>query len=140
MFQVAIDCADPAKLGEFWAAALGYVVQPPPPGFADWPAFLAAQGVPEERWNSANALVDPRGQGPRIFLQQVPEPKTAKNRMHLDLGSGGGPGTPPEEQRERLRAEVERLVGLGATFVEEHTDLGVTWAVMRDPEGNEFCA
>ena len=140
MFQVAIDCQDPAKLGEFWAAALGYVVQPPPPGFADWPAFLAAQGVPEERWNSANALVDPRGQGPRIFLQQVPEPKTAKNRMHLDLGSGGGPGTPPEEQRDRLRAEVERLVGLGATLVEEHTDLGVTWAVMRDPEGNEFCA
>ena len=84
--------------------------------------------------------MDPRGQGPRIFLQQVPEPKTAKNRVHIDLGSAGGPGTPPDEQRRRLQAEVERLVGLGATFVEEHIDLGVTWAVMRDPEGNEFCA
>lgn len=139
-FQVTFDAADPVRLGEFWAAALGYVVQPPPPGFDDWPAFLAAQGVPEEQWGSANALVDPDEQGPRIFIQRVPEAKTAKNRVHLDLGSGGGTGVPLDEQRERIAAEVQRLEGIGATHVEDRDGLGVAWAVMHDPEGNEFCA
>ena len=140
MFQVTFDAADPAALAQFWASALGYVLQPPPEGFASWEAFLLAQGVPADRHDSASAIVDPSGRGPRVFFQKVPEPKAAKNRVHLDLGSGGGPGTPPEEQRERLRAEVERLTALGATFVEERSELGVTWAVMTDPEGNEFCA
>ena len=138
MLQVAIDCADPARLADFWAAALpGYSVQPPPPGFESWPAFLTAQGVAEERFNDASAVV---GDGPRIFFQRVPEPKTVKNRVHLDLLAGGGPSVPLEEQRARVRAEVERLQGLGAALVEEHEDLGVAWAVLTDPEGNEFCA
>jgi hypothetical protein len=140
--QIAFDCADPRRLAEFWAAALpGYRVQPPPPGYDSWPAFLAAQGVPEDRWDSASAAVPAQPvDGPRLFFQKVPEPKSAKNRVHLDLHAGGGPSVPLDEQRARVRAEVERLQGLGATFVEQHEDLGVAWAVMTDPEGNEFCA
>jgi hypothetical protein len=136
--QIAIDCADPGALAAFWAEALpGYAVQPPPPGFDSWPAFLAAQNVPEAEWNSRSAIV---GNGPRLFFQRVPEPKAGKNRVHLDLHAGGGPSVPLDEQQARIRAEVERLQALGATFVEEHAEMGVAWAVMRDPEGNEFCA
>ena len=138
MLQVAIDCADPAALAGFWAQALpGYAIQAPPPGFDSWEAFLAAQSVPREQWNSRSAIV---GAGPRVFFQQVPEPKAGKNRVHLDLHAGGGPGVPVDEQRSNVRAEVERLQALGATFVEEREEMGVVWAVMTDPEGNEFCA
>ncbi len=139
--QVVIDAADPAAQARFWAAALaerGYAVPGPPAGFADWPAFLAAHGVPEERWSDASAIEAPGH--PRIFFQRVPEPKTAKNRVHIDLLAGGGPSVPLAEQRERVTAAVARLEGLGATRVAEHTSLGVHWAVLRDPEGNEFCA
>jgi hypothetical protein len=136
--QVAIDCADPASLAAFWAQALpGYQLQPPPPGFQSWDAFLDAQGVPPEHRNDASAIV---GDGPRVFFQKVPEPKAGKNRVHLDLQSGGGPSVPLDEQRARIASEVERLRALGATVVEEHAGLGVAWTVMRDPEGNEFCA
>ena len=136
--QVAIDCADPAALAAFWAQALpGYQLQPPPPGFDSWEAFLEAQQVPEEEWNSRSALV---GDGPRLFFQRVPEPKTVKNRVHLDLHAGGGPAVPLEQQRANVRAAVARLTELGATFVEEREEMGVVWAVMTDPEGNEFCA
>ena len=136
--QVAFDCADPAALAAFWAAALpGYAIQPPPPGFDSWEAFLEAQSVPRELWNSRSAIV---GDGPRLFFQQVPEPKTAKNRVHLDLHAGGGPSVPLDEQRAKVRVEVDRLTGLGASYVEEREEMGVVWAVMADPEGNEFCA
>jgi hypothetical protein len=94
--------------------------------------------VPEDRWNDASAI---EAQGhPRIFFQRVLEPKTVKNRVHIDLLAGGGPSVPLEEQRRRVAVAVARLEALGATRVEEHTDLGVHWAVLRDPEGNEFCA
>jgi hypothetical protein len=138
--QVVIDAADPSALAAFWAGALaprGYALPDPPGGFPDWPAFLAAQGVPPERWNDASAL-ESRGH-PRIFFQKVPEPKTVKNRVHVDLLAGGGPSVPLDEQRSRVAAEVARLQELGATRVEDHADLGVHWVVMRDPEGNEFC-
>ncbi len=138
--QVVIDCLDPAALAEFWGAALaprGYALPAPPGDFADWPAFLAAQGLPEERWNDASAL-EAEGQ-PRLFFQRVPEARTVKNRVHVDLLGGGGPSVPMDTQRERVAAEVARLEGLGATRLEEHTDLGVHWVTMQDPEGNEFC-
>ena len=138
--QVVFDTADPAALSEFWASALadrGYAIPAPPGDFADWPAFLTANGVPEERWNDASAI-EAEGH-PRIFFQKVPEPKAGKNRVHVDLLAGGGPSVPLDEQRRRVAAEVARLEGLGATRVEDHADLGVHWAVMRDPEGNEFC-
>ena len=143
MFQVAFDAEDPEALAGFWQRALqplDYRPAIPPPGFADWPAFLRAQGVPEREWNAAAALVDQAGHGPRLFFQRVPERKSAKNRVHIDLGTGGGPGVPVEQQRAALQTAVARLQELGATFVEQQEQLGVVWAVMKDPEGNEFCA
>ncbi len=139
--QVTFDCADPDRLAVFWADALGYEVQPPPPGFATWPAFLAAQGIPEHEQPAASAIVDPAGAGPRIFFQRVPEGKRAKNRVHLDVNVGGGRATPPAERRARVDAAVERLLKAGATRVRAHEDarLGEYWVVMQDPEGNEFC-
>ena len=73
--QVVIDCADPARLAEFWAAALGYVEQAPPEGFASWQDWLKARGVPEWEWNSANAVVDPDKRGPRIFSNACLSPR-----------------------------------------------------------------
>src|ERR1700681_3019132 len=95
-FQVTFDCADPDAQAEFWAAALGYVLQPPPAGFSDWPSFLAAQGM-ADLVGTASAAVDPAGVGPRLFFQRVPEPKTAKNRMHLDLNVSDKRQVGPEE-------------------------------------------
>jgi hypothetical protein len=137
--QVVIDCADPARLAAFWAAALRYVEQEPPTGFSTWPDFLRARGVPETEWNSANAVVDPDKRGPRIFFQRVPEPKTVKNRVHLDLNVGGAPDAPLESRRERVRAEVARLIGAGARELRSAEERGEFWVVMADPEGNEFC-
>ena len=137
--QVTFDCADPDRLATFWAAALGYKKQDPPPGYATWPEFLATQGVPEDQWNAASAVVDPDGVGPRLFFQRVPEPKSAKNRVHLDVNAGGGHDAPSEERRQRVDAAVERLVGLGATQVAVREQHGERWVVMQDPEGNEFC-
>ena len=96
--QVTVDCTDPDRLATFWATALGYKKQDPPTGYATWATFLAAQGVPEDQWNAASALVDPAGIGPRIYFQQVPEPKTVKNRVHLDVNVGGGRDTPDDER------------------------------------------
>jgi hypothetical protein len=90
--------------------------------------------------DSASAIVDPAGVGPRVFFQRVPEPKTVKNRVHLDLHSGGGPDVPIEVRRARTEDAAARLAKLGATRVEAREQLGVYWVVMRDPEGNEFCA
>jgi hypothetical protein len=91
--QVVFDANDPERLAGFWASALGYVAQPPPEGFASWDDWARDAGIPEENWNDARALVDPDGAGPRLFFQRVPEAKTAKNRVHLDVDVGGGPGT-----------------------------------------------
>lgn len=136
--QVVIDCADPAKLADFWANALGYKIQDPPGGFDSWPAFLTSIGVPESEWNSASAVIDPDGKGPRIYFQRVPEPKTVKNRLHLDLNAGGR-DVPEEESRARVGAAVERFLSLGATKIREMELRGEYWIVMADPEGNEFC-
>lgn len=137
--QVTFDCADPARLAPFWAAALGYKLQDPPEGYGSWPAFLTAIGIREEQWNRASAIVDPDGRGPRIYFQQVPEPKVVKNRVHLDLNVGGGPGTPVDQRRERVDREVERLQRSGATKQKAFAERGEYHVVMQDPEGNEFC-
>ena len=136
--QVAIDCLDPAALSAFWAEALGYVLQPPPPGFATWDDWLRENQVPESEWNSISAVVDPDGVGPRLFFQRVPEPKTVKTRVHLDLNVGGGPGTPIEERKARVDDEAARLVALGAELVRTFDQRGEYWVAMRDPEGTEF--
>jgi hypothetical protein len=135
--QVVVDCSDPARLASFWAAALGYEMESPPEGFATWPEALEAWGVPESDWNSADAVVDPEGLGPRIFFQRVPEPKRVKNRLHLDVRVSPGPSTPIEEKQ---AAGVERMESLGATRLRDVEELRSYWMVMQDPEGNEFCA
>ncbi len=136
--QVVFDCVDPGRLAEFWAEAMGYQVQPPPEGFSTWEEFLASIGVPEDAFNSASAIVDPDGSGPRIYFQMVPEQKIVKNRVHLDLNVGGGRETPLEQRRKRVDAEAERLSAIGATMVRTYEENGEYWVAMLDPEGNEF--
>src|SRR5262245_61187503 len=106
--QITFDCHDPDRLARFWAELLGYQVQPPPPGYDSWQAWLEERGIPEKDWNMANAIIDPEGKGPRIFLQRVPEDKQVKNRVHLDVNVGGGRGTPDDERRVVVDAAVER--------------------------------
>jgi len=137
--QITFDCADPGALGTFWAAALDYVVQPPPEGFDSWPDALRSWGVPEEDFNKANAIVDPSGAGPRVFFQQVHEAKAGKNRLHLDIPASDGVGTPVEKKLAQCQVKVDQLVGLGATVVGTVEEMGSGWIVMQDPEGNEFC-
>jgi Glyoxalase-like domain len=137
--QVVIDCARPGALSEFWAAALGYKIQDPPAGYNTWEDFHTAQGIPQSQFDSASAVVDPDGVGPRIYFQRVPEHKSVKNRVHLDLNVGGGRDAPADERVARVRAEVHRLTGLGATALDEVEESGEFHIVMRDPEGNEFC-
>ncbi|GAB3261017.1 VOC family protein [Nocardioides dilutus] len=140
-FQLAIDCADTQTMADFWAAALHYQVAPPPGGFQTWDDWYRSVGVPEEELGLGDdRIVDPHGEGPAIWFQVVPEAKSVKNRLHIDVDAGGGRGTPLDVRRERVEAEAERLVSLGATRLrivsEEGTD---HYAVaMLDPEGNEF--
>jgi hypothetical protein len=136
--QIVFDCADPDKLATFWAGALHYKKQDPPAGFASWPDFLRAEGIPESDWTSASAVVDPDGVGPRLFFQRVPEGKVVKNRVHLDLNVGGPRGTPHDERRRRVDAEVDRLVPLGARKSRTVEEQGEFFVNMLDPEGNEF--
>jgi len=138
--QVVFDCADPDRLARFWATALHYRVQDPPDGFTSWEAWLADAGVPESEWNSASAIVDPDGAGPRIYFQRVPEGKVVKNRVHLDLNASSKREVGSDEGRRRVGAEVERLRSEGATVVRPGgEERGEYWVVMQDPEGNEFC-
>ena len=138
-FQVTFDSADPAAHAAFWAEALHYVLAPPPPGFPSWDAALDAWGVPAEQRNDRSAIVDPAGKGPRVFFQRVPEPKTAKNRVHLDLRAAAG--LTGEARLAALEAECTRLVALGASRVQrfEPGPMSAGFIVMGDPEGNEFC-
>ncbi|MEU9792497.1 VOC family protein [Streptomyces sparsogenes] len=108
--NVAIDCADAYELARFWSRVTGRPLHPEDkPGARETQVLLA--------------------EGPALYFNQVPEAKTTKNRLHLCLR--------PETSREQ---EVERLLGLGATFVADHRDPdGSGWAVLADPEGNEFC-
>lgn len=146
--QVTFDANDPRTLSIFWRDVLGYV-HPGPPGvdladgadsLAAWDAFLEEARVPEEERNSASALVDPDGAGPRLYFQQVPEAKVAKNRVHLDVRAA--PGLQGDERMAALEQECDRLVALGASRVRRHEPeppMSLGFIVMTDPEGNEFC-
>jgi hypothetical protein len=115
--ELAIDCADPHGLARFWCSVLGYAVQDEGDGIVT----IGSPVVPESRSDLASVPVT-------LTFAQVPEPKTAKNRLHLDL-------SPTDREQE---AEVRRLLDLGA----RHVDVGQgdqTWVVLADPEGNEFC-
>lgn len=120
------DAADPRALAAFWAFALGYV---PEPGYDD---------------PDGASIVDPDGVGPAIAFLRVPEPKTAKNRLHIDVRVAGEPPWDWAARAGQIRAKVAELAGRGATVVrEEHyrDERGAVLGhvVMLDPEGNEFC-
>lgn len=137
-FQVTFDARDPAALARFWAIALGYERQPPPPGFDSWEAFAEARGIPADRWGDYDALVDPDGRGPRLFFQRVPEGKTAKNRVHLDVDAGAGIAD-ESERHAAIEAHAARLEDAGGRMVGRFDEPTGWWIVMQDPEGNEFC-
>jgi hypothetical protein len=142
MFQVAIDAADPDSQTKFWAEALGYVVPPTPDGFETWDSYYASIGVPDDELGMGNdRLVDPDGVRPPIWFQCVPEAKTVKNRLHIDITASGGHRVPLEERRTRVDAKVRRLQEIGATIFRHHDgEVHGHYAVtMLDPEGNEFC-
>jgi len=134
--NITFDCADPTALATFWADVFGY---PHPEWPEEMKAELLAGGLTEEDLGNKSAIVDPDGDGPRFFFQRVPEGKTAKNRMHIDvLTAPGRHASDPE-----IDAEKDRLVALGATVVVDYDN---SWGpvrehhfVMQDPEGNEFC-
>jgi hypothetical protein len=139
-WTVTIDCARPAELAGFWALALGYVVRPAPAGFGSWEEWFTHHGVPEEEWGEGAYLSDPDQEGPAISFLRVPEPKVAKNRLHLDVQVGGGRETPWETRWPRVVEAVERLTAAGASVIrEEALDGRPDHMVMADPEGNEFC-
>jgi Glyoxalase-like domain len=136
--QVVFDAADPAKLAAFWAFALGYVPEPPPQGFASWEDFGRSIGMPEEQFGDQAAVIDPGGIGPRVFFQRVPEGKTAKNRVHLDVRVADR-DVRGQERLRRIEEQVERLTQMGATIAWREDEMHGNGVVMRDPEGNEFC-
>ncbi len=132
-FQVTFDCADRRAVAEFWKAVLGYVDPPTPPGFDSWEAFEAS--LPVESQGSSWACQDPNGIGPRLFFQRVPEAKTVKNRVHLDVNAGHG----ATDRRAAVRSHMSQLVAAGAKVVREMQEESGWWIVLTDPEGNEFC-
>jgi hypothetical protein len=140
-YQLVIDCADPELMVRFWAAALGYEVEPPPPGFATWDDWRRDIGLPESYLGTgADSIIDPAGGGPRIWFHALPDTKTVKNRLHLDIHASGGRDLPLEARRQQVDAEARRLCDLGATQTVVMATEGMDhYAVgMRDPEGNEF--
>ncbi|MDQ7804342.1 VOC family protein [Amycolatopsis sp. A133] len=139
-WSVTIDCADPRALARFWAVALGYIERPPPPGFASWEAWFAQSGVPGQERDDGAYLSDPEGALPSLSFLKVPEPKIAKNRVHLDVQAGGGREVPWETRWERVVEAVARLTAAGATVLHEfRLDGRPDHVLMADPEGNEFC-
>jgi hypothetical protein len=144
-FQITWDCADPARMVAFWSRALGYDVAPPPAGHRTWNDFYLAVGVPavelDPDGDGADRLVDPTGAGPTIWFQKVPEAKTVKNRLHLDVTASGGRTVSLAERRARVRERVDELVALGAARLRVLDEPGVDHyaETLLDPEGNEFC-
>ncbi|MFF8535104.1 VOC family protein [Streptomyces sp. SAS_267] len=143
--QLTIDCADPVRQVAFWSEALGYVPEPPPGDHATWREYWADMGVPAEELppgagDLPESIVDPAGQGPRVWFQKVPESKATKNRIHLDLKVGGGRDVPLEVRTQRVTATVERLVKAGAAVlrITDAPDMGHYAVQLQDPEGNEF--
>jgi hypothetical protein len=143
-WKLVVDCADPHAQADFWAAALHYEVEDNSalierllelgalPGaatveFHGRPAFrdLVAVRHPEDPYDADSGT----GLGRRLLFQRVPEAKTVKNRLHMDLHPGEG----------RRAGEVERLTGLGASVLREVKEPSGAWVLMADPEGNEFC-
>ncbi len=138
--SITIDASDPGLLADFWSAALGYVEADPPTGWSTWEDWLSDHDVPKSEWNDGAALEDPLGHGPSISILKVPEAKTVKNRVHLDLHVSGGRHADSEIRSSRINATVSSLIEMGATVVMQHEhDDQLDHVVLADPEGNEFC-
>ena len=121
-WTLGCDAADPQSLAAFWALALGYVIEP---GYDD---------------PDGASIIDPDGVGPAIGWLRVPEGKTAKNRVHIDIRVAGEPPWDMAEREQLIRAKTAELVTAGATKVrEESYSEHLGHIVMLDPEGNEFC-
>lgn len=121
-WTLGCDAADPQRIAAFWAQALGYVAEP---------GYDAPDGA---------SIIDPDGEGPAIGFLRVPEGKTAKNRMHIDIRVAGEPPWELTEREQLIRAKAVELVAAGGTLVrEEFYGEHLGHAVMLDPEGNEFC-
>jgi len=134
--QLTFDCADPHAQARFWAAALDYVVEDHDEvvGQAVDAGFVAADSddiidIDGRRAWRAYASAKARATEDRLLFQAVPEAKSAKNRLHLDLHPG-------EAQRD---AKVGQLLELGATKLWDGQLGPQTWVTLADPEGNEFC-
>src|SRR6202050_361373 len=111
-FQLVIDCQDPELLARFWAAALGYVLEPPPAGFAIWDDWRRDIGLPDSELGiGAESIIDPRGEGPRSWFHRRPHAKVVKNRLHPDIHASGFPGRsdPLAPRVQRVDAEARRL-------------------------------
>lgn len=146
VLQITIDCADPERLVAFWTEALDYIPEPPPGGHATWREYWTDQGLPEDELpegagETPESIVSPAGTGPRVWFQQVPEGKSVKNRVHLDLKVGGGREVPLAVRKERVTAKTDRLTAAGATVsrVMDEPSMDYFAIVLQDPEGNEFC-
>lgn len=137
--QITFACEDPARLAEFWSQTLGYVLQPPPPGFDTWEDFADSVGIPEMKRNDISAVIDPDDVGPRLLFERWDAGEPSK-RVHVDVNLLAGEELSDEEREARLAEERERLETLGARFHRVATGMaGEMWMEMFDPEGNWFC-
>jgi Glyoxalase-like domain len=141
-WQLTVDANNPALLAGFWARALGYRPVPPAEPETTWHRHYRARLGQEAAFE--DRIFDPAGLRPPLWFQQVPEAKAGKNRLHLDLYPTGRDRALPLERRvEIVEAAVAELVALGASVERRvrQDDPGdpVYFAVLHDPEGNEFC-
>jgi hypothetical protein len=132
---LTLDCVDAVRLAEFWKVALGYEDNPPPAPYTSIQEWLTALGEPDTSPEDGAWLRDPSGIGPSLSILRVPEPKVAKNRLHIDIRVSAG--VSPEDRWAAVTAKVAELTKAGARTLREDPGHHVT---MADPEGNEFCA
>lgn len=147
-FQVTVDANEPERLARFWARLLGYELTPPPDGFETWKDYYLALGEPEDSFpdgsDGADRIRDPEGNGPPFWFQTVPERKdrSVKNRLHLDVRVSD-PASGYAERRAVVSARVEEALSAGAVVLRDSDATGgqgmYYFAVLQDPEGNEFC-
>ena len=137
-FEVTFDAKNSKALAAFWMEALGYEPMGPPVGYDSWEDWRIAMELSEEEMDEGATIAAPDGSRYITFLN-VPEPKTAKNRVHLDLDVLPDRKAPVLEQKAIMNAEIERLEKLGATKLYDQLVGGHYRVTMADPEGNEFC-
>jgi len=140
-FQLVIDCQHPEPLARFWAAALGYVLEPAPDGFPTWDDWRRDIGLPESDLGvGVDSIIDPVGGGPRIWFRVEPDAKVVKNRLHIDIHVSGSRSDPLTTRKQRVDAEARRLTDLGALSTRALSTEGLDHYAMgmKDPEGNEF--